>query len=146
MDITSYYPVLMTQDVAGTAEFYQRHFGFDALFTADWYVHLQSREAGAGVSLAVLDARHATIPRSGRGPVAVGLLLNFEVSDVDVEYARLTRAGLEVLLPLRDEAFGQRHFIVQAPDGVMIDVIKPIPPTGEYELQYADAALGNHVL
>lgn len=140
MEITSYYPVLMTRDVEGTARFYQQHFGFEPLFTADWYVHLQSRGAGAAVSLAVLDARHATIPAAGRGAAAAGMLLNFEVADVDAEYERLAAAGLQVLLPLRDEAFGQRHFIVQAPDGVMVDVIKPIPPSGEYVQQYVEEA------
>lgn len=141
MAITSYYPVLMTHHVADTASFYLRHFGFEALFTADWYVHLQSREAGAPVSLAILDARHETIPAIGRGAPGAGILLNFEVDDVDAEYERLTAAGLEVLLPVRDEAFGQRHFIVQAPDGVMVDVIKPIPPSGEFVQQYAESAL-----
>jgi catechol 2,3-dioxygenase-like lactoylglutathione lyase family enzyme len=141
MAITSYYPVLMTRDVAATADFYQRHFGFEALFSADWYVHLQSREAGAPVSLAILDASHETIPAVGRGAPGAGILLNFEVDDVDAEHQRLTAAGLEVLLPLRDEDFGQRHFIVQAPDGVMIDVITPIPPKGKFVQQYTEAAL-----
>ena len=141
MQISSYYPVLMTHDVQATADFYRTHFGFDALFTADWYVHLQSRDAGAGVSLAVLDASHATIPERGRGPASAGVLLNFEVADVDDEYARLTAAGLPVLLPLRDEDFGQRHFSVQGPDGVMIDVIKPIPPSADFAAQYAQEAL-----
>jgi catechol 2,3-dioxygenase-like lactoylglutathione lyase family enzyme len=140
MALTSYYPVLMTRDVAATAAFYQRHFGFEALFTADWYVHLQSREAGAAVSLAVLDAGHDSIPASARGQVAAGALLNFEVDNVDAEHERLMAAGLALCLPLRDEAFGQRHFIVQGPDGVLIDVIQPIPPTAEFAQQYTDAA------
>ncbi|MDQ0419215.1 catechol 2,3-dioxygenase-like lactoylglutathione lyase family enzyme [Peteryoungia aggregata LMG 23059] len=41
MKTTSYYPVIMTDDVAATTAFYQRHFCFEALFSADWYVHLQ---------------------------------------------------------------------------------------------------------
>lgn len=140
MAITSYYPVLMTRDVAATAAFYQQHFGFEALFTADWYVHLQSKEAGAAVSLAVLDAGHDTIPAAARGHAAAGALLNFEVDNVDAEHERLMAAGLPLRLPLRDEAFGQRHFIVQGPDGVLIDVIQPIPPTAEFAQQYTDAA------
>ena len=140
MPITSYYPVLMTRDVPATAAFYQRHFGFESLFTTEWYVHLQSGEAGAGVSLAILDAAHATIPEAGRGHPARGVLLNFERDDVDAEYERLVAAGVPVLLSLRDEDFGQRHFIVQGPDGVLIDVIKPIPPQGEFVQVYAEAA------
>lgn len=140
MALTSYYPVLMTRNVAATADFYQRHFGFGALFTADWYVHLQSTEAGAAVSLAVLDGGHDTIPEAARGHTAAGVLLNFEVDNVDAEHDRLMAAGLTLRLPLRDEAFGQRHFIVQGPDGVLIDVIQPIPPTTEFAQQYTDAA------
>jgi catechol 2,3-dioxygenase-like lactoylglutathione lyase family enzyme len=69
-----------------------------------------------------------------------GLLLNFEVEDVDAEHARLSAAGLPILLSLRDEAFGQRHFITSDPNGLLIDIIKPIPPTGEFAEQYTDEA------
>ena len=109
------------------------------LFTADWYVHLQSTQ-DSGINLAILDGDHETIPLAGRGRVA-GLLLNFEVEDVDAEYARLQGAGLPILLTLRDEAFGQRHFITADPNGVLIDVIRPIAPDSEYAKQYSETAL-----
>lgn len=140
MKITSYYPVIMTRQVAATAAFYVEHLGFRILFEADWYVHLQSA-ADETINLAVLDSDHHTIPEQGRGGQVGGLLLNFEVTDVDAEYARLKQAGLPILLELRDEAFGQRHFITADPNGVLIDVIKPIPPTQEFAGNYAiDAA------
>jgi len=139
MKVTSYYPVIMTDDVAGTAAFYRAHFGFVALFAADWYVHLQSAQ-DPSVNLAVLDGGHATIPESARGRVG-GLLLNFEVEDVDAAHARLSAAGLPMLLSLRDEAFGQRHFITADPNGVLIDIIKPIPPSAEFAAQYEASAL-----
>lgn len=140
MKVTSYYPVVMTNDVAATAGFYQQHFGFSALFTSDWYVHLQL-EDNAAVNLAVLDGRHETIPAPARGQVAGGLLLNFEVDDPDAVHDRLKAAGLPILLPLRDEAFGQRHFITSDPNGVLIDIIKPIPPSAEFAAQYEASAL-----
>ena len=139
MNVTSYYPVIMTRDVAGTQAFYERHFGFRTLFTADWYVHLQL-DGDESVNLAVLDGQHETIPQSGRGVVG-GVLLNFEVDDVDAVYAHVQAAGLPILRTLRDEAFGQRHFITTDPNGVLIDVIKPIPPTGEFVAQYEASAL-----
>ena len=139
MKVTSYYPVIMTADVTGTASFYQSHFGFMPLFTADWYVHLQL-ESDPSVNLAVLDGQHHTIPAASRGK-ASGLLLNFEVEDPDAVHDRLQTAGLPILLPLRDEAFGQRHFITSDPNGVLIDVIKPIPPSGEFVAQYEASAL-----
>jgi len=139
MQATSYYPVIMTPDVAGTAAFYQTHFGFVALFTADWYVHLQSA-VDPSINLAVLDGAHHTIPEVARGRVS-GLLLNFEVEDVDAVHARLQSAGLPILLSLRDEAFGQRHFITADPNGVLIDIITPIAPSGEFVEQYDASAL-----
>jgi hypothetical protein len=55
------------------------------------------------------------------------------VTDVDAEYDRLVRqAGLTPELTPRTEDLGQRHFIVVAPGGVLIDVITPAPPTSDY--------------
>lgn len=139
MKITQYYPVLMTDRVEPTAQFYERHFRFVRQFSSDWYVHLQSTDDPA-VNLAILDGDHDSIPAGARGGRAGGLLLNFEVADVDAEYARVQSEDLDVQLSLRDEAFGQRHFIVRDPNGVLIDVIQPIPPSAEFLAQYADGA------
>ncbi|RVU37973.1 glyoxalase [Hwanghaeella grinnelliae] len=134
MKIESYYPVIGTEDVRSATDFYQSMFGFVSVFEADWYVHLAMPDQ-PGVNLAILDCRHESVPANGR-TAARGVLLNFETDDVDKEYRRLCAAGAEILLPLRDEPWGQRHFIVQAPGGVMIDVIKIIEPSKEFQEQY----------
>lgn len=140
MKTTSYYPVIMVDDVAATVDFYVRHFRFRPLFDSDWYAHLQSSE-DEGVNLAILQGDHETIPPEGRGR-ASGVLLNFEVSEPDAVYAEVQAAGLPILRTLRDEPFGQRHFITRDPNGVLIDVIKPIPPSAEFLAQYAPKAVG----
>lgn len=139
MNINSFYPVLMVGDVRATADFWIHHFAFRPLFAADWYVHLQSSN-DPGVNLALLQGDHATIPASGRERAA-GMLVNFEVEDVDAVYDRLVAEGLPILLPLRDEDFGQRHFITQDPNGVLIDIITPIAPSAEFAAQYDAEAL-----
>ena len=140
MKCTQYYPVLMTADVAETARFYRENFRFKAMFEADWYMHLQSEE-DEKVNLAVLDRNHETIPVEGRGSGAGGLLINFEVEDVDAVYESANAKGLPILLALRDEPFGQRHFITRDPNGVLIDVIKPIPPSEEFLKQFPPEAV-----
>jgi hypothetical protein len=70
-----------------------------------------------------------------------GVLLSFEVDDVDAQYDRLKTAGVTLVLDIRDEDFGQRHFMVTDPNGVMIDVIKAIPSSAEFAAQYAPEAL-----
>ena len=139
MKTTSYYPVIMSADVAATAAFYVANFRFRPVFESDWYVHLTSKE-DRRVNLAIVDGGHATVPEAGRGRVG-GLILNFEVRDVDAEYERVLAAGLPILLSLRDEDFGQRHFITADPNGVLIDVITPIRPSADYAAQYAEGAL-----
>ena len=68
------------------------------------------------------------------------MIVNLEVDDVDALHARLSgEHGLKPVLALRDVDFGQRHFIVPAPDGVLLDVIQPIPPTAEYAAAYREA-------
>ncbi len=139
MKLTQYYPVLMVEDVAEISTFYQTHFSFRSLFDNDWYVHLQSSD-DENVNLAILQGDHETIPEVARGR-ASGVLLNFEVEDVDAIYEKLKAKDLPMLLALRDEPFGQRHFITRDPSGVLIDVIKPIPPSEEFLAQFADEAL-----
>ncbi|MER8236875.1 VOC family protein [Streptomyces sp. NPDC094049] len=136
--LRGFYPVICTRDVAASRDFYTRHFGFEPTFEADWYVSLRRPDASQ-YELALLDPDHPSVPAGHRAPITGGLLLNFEVDDVDAEHRRLVgAAGLRELLPPRTEEFGQRHFIVAAPDGVMIDVITIVPATGTYTNQYAE--------
>ncbi|MFE0810921.1 VOC family protein [Streptomyces sp. NPDC058794] len=136
--LSGFYPVLASRDVAASRDFYTRHLGFDATFESDWYVSLR-RPDTPQYELALLDHTHPTIPEGHRAALQGGLLLNFEVDDVDSEHQRLVgEAGLTELLPLRTEEFGQRHFIIAAPDGVLIDVITVIPPSEEFAAQYTN--------
>jgi catechol 2,3-dioxygenase-like lactoylglutathione lyase family enzyme len=131
MPLQSFYPVLMAEDVEASVRFYTEHMGFEKTFESDWYVSLKHRENPA-YELDVLQRTHQTIPEGFRERSSSGLLLNFEVSDAAAEYERLKEAGLRIVLPLRDEDFGQRHFIGVDPGGVMVDVIEEIEPSPEF--------------
>jgi catechol 2,3-dioxygenase-like lactoylglutathione lyase family enzyme len=126
--VTSIYPVLMSDDVAESAEFFRKLFGFETVFETDWYVSLRRDRWELGI----VAAEHGTVPEAFRSR-ASGLLLNVEVADVDAEYRRLVKEGpLTPVLDIRSEEFGQRHFIVAGPDRVLIDVISEIAPGAEY--------------
>lgn len=143
MKLTQYYPVICTADVKATSAFWQRHFRFAPAFESDWYVHLTST-VDPKVNLAVLDYRHETIPDGYRKPTQ-GILINFEVEYVDDEFALAQASGLDIRLSLRDEPFGQRHFIVADPNGILIDVVKPIPPSPEFAAQFKDGVLEQYI-
>lgn len=134
MSVTAFYPVLMSRDVAAAAAFYRKALGFEVTYDSSWYVSLRLET----FELAILAHDHPTIPEGYRA-LPSGVLVNLEVDDVDAVHERLTgEVGLEPVLALRDEDFGQRHFIVAAPDGVLLDVIQPIPPSAEYADAYVE--------
>jgi catechol 2,3-dioxygenase-like lactoylglutathione lyase family enzyme len=135
MKINSLYPVILTDDVEGSKDFYTKHFPFGVTFDAGWYVSLKA-EQEFPFELALLEPTHATIPEQFRAKLNGGLILNFEVDDADKEYARLKKAGLPIHLEIRSEDFGQRHFITSDPNGILIDVIQNIPPSEEFAKQY----------
>ncbi len=128
MQLNSLYPVLLVGDVEPSAVFYETHFGFQRVFSSSWYVHL--RASNAPIELAIMVYDHETIPSIGRQKTS-GLLLSFEVPDAAADYARLA-ASLPMLQPLRDEPFGQRHFICADPNGILLDVITPIEPDPQW--------------
>jgi len=137
MNLSSMYPVIGTVALQETKNFYVKHFGFDVSFEADWYISLIRPQDST--QLAILDYTHASVPEHFRKP-AQGVLINFEVEDVDSLYAQIEEANLPVHLPLRDEPWGQRHFITADPAGLLVDVIKLIPPSGDYATQYTEHA------
>lgn len=136
MDISSFYPVIASDDLDEATRFYTEHLGFEVTFQSDWYVSLRRPEP-PHYELAVLDPIHDSVPADYRRPAA-GVLLNVEVADVDAEYRRLVQsAGLPLARDIRTEPWGQRHFIIAAPGGVLVDVITPTAPSAEYAASYA---------
>lgn len=128
--VVSLYPVLMTDDVSASAAFFVDLLDFSVVFETPWYVSLASGRQ----ELALVDRDHPTIPVGHCGASSQHLLVNVEVDDVDAAHERLVGSGAcEELLSLRCEDFGQRHFIVRGPAGVLVDVITPIPPAGDFD-------------
>ena len=118
----------MSRDVDAAASFYRDFIGFETTFGSDWYVSLRLGE----FELAILAHDHSTVP-AGYRELPRGVIVNLEVSDVDAVHKQLAgRTEVNVVLPLRDEDFGQRHFIIAAPDGVLLDIIQPVAPSEDY--------------
>lgn len=134
MKWTSFYPVILSEKLLESKEFYTTYFGYSLTFETEWYVSLVNEETGN--ELAVLDKNHETVPESYRKNVQ-GLILNIEVENVDALYQKLIiELNLPLHLDIRDEAFGQRHFITSDPNGVLVDIITVIPPDESFQEQY----------
>ncbi len=136
MELIGYYPVIATEKLSESRDFYTRYFNFEIGFESEWYVHL-NMTGRPDVQLAFVNYQHQTIP-AGFRQATQGMILNFEVEDVDAEYQRLMEAGLPMHLTLRSEDWGQRHFITADPNGVLIDMIKIIPPSDDVAQLYSE--------
>ena len=134
MNLTSLYPVICTDKIAESKAFYVEHFPLEATFESDWYVSLKST-GERPFELALLEPNHETIPEAFHRTFSGGLIINFEVEDVDAVYEQFKAAGVPIHQELRSEDFGQRHFIASDPNGVLIDVIKVIPFSEAFEVK-----------
>lgn len=130
MQTPSFYPLIQVADVEATARFYETHLGFVRTYGLDWYVQLRATSEHP-FELAVIAHDHDSIPASAQG-ITRNLILSFYVEDAAAEEQRLAAAGIAIAQPLRDEVFGQRHFIAADPNGILIDIITPIEPDPDW--------------
>jgi catechol 2,3-dioxygenase-like lactoylglutathione lyase family enzyme len=118
-------PCLLVEDVPASARFYVQHFGFQPRLELDWFTTLTHEDRP--YELGFVRADHDTVPAGYRGRCTQGLIIGLLVPDAEEVDARLRAAGVRVVLPLRDEPFGQRHVMVADPNDVLVDVVQTIP-------------------
>jgi len=124
MSIQSIYPDICANDLAASRGFYTDLLGLEVTFESDWYVALQAADQPS-VQLALVAAGHSSVPTAYRTSPG-GVLISFEVDDATAFHDRALELGLVLAQPLRDEEFGQRHFIAVDPDGLLVDVIETL--------------------
>ena len=133
---TGFFPVLTTSKLKECSAFYTQYFGFNVAFEAEWYIHLISEN---GIQLGFLQSNHSSQPeflhKSYSGD---GVIYSFEVRDVDQEYEKLRNAKVPILLDVKTEDWGQRHFMIKDPSGMVLDVVQATEPSDEYKDQYKE--------
>jgi catechol 2,3-dioxygenase-like lactoylglutathione lyase family enzyme len=136
----SSFPVIVTPHLRQARDFYVEHFGFHPVFEADWYVQLHAPGEGGGkpIELAFMKPDQRDQPSELHHAFnGVGVVFTFEVADPDSLYQRVRDAGCTTIVELKDEPWGQRHFLVRDPIGNLVDVVKQIPPSRDYEKAYS---------
>jgi catechol 2,3-dioxygenase-like lactoylglutathione lyase family enzyme len=119
------FPDVLSSRLRESRDFHVALLGMEVVFDGDWYVLLRDPRRPR-LQLAFVADGHDSVPASFRGP-ARGLLVTAEVDDVDAVRARAREMGAEIAQELRDEEFGQRHFMAVDPNGLLVDVYTPIP-------------------
>lgn len=126
-----FFPVLTTDRLTECRDFYHRHFGFAVVFEADWYVHLLS---DAGLQLGFLKPNHPSQPEFLRGAYAgEGIVYSFDVEDVDREFRKLEDSDVEICYDIATETWGQRHFMIRDPAGMIVDILQMVEPADDVD-------------
>lgn len=110
---------LVTADVARLTRFYETVSQANAAVISNGYAEFQ-REPCQG--LAIVDP--AAISAYGAGVVEPGAnrsaILDFEVADVDAEYARLQDSVTDWVMPPTVQPWGARAILFRDPDGNLV--------------------------
>ena len=123
MDLT-----ISTNKLNQSRDFYRDILGFALVFENDSYIEMLAQGSTTmGVSFVSPELS------GGEKFTGEGIILSFEVADVDAEFVRLKAAGVRILEELRDKAWGERSFVINDPNGVHVYIYKSIPPTPEYQ-------------
>lgn len=117
------FPLYVSDGLDAQKAYYESNFGFRTVFfDADFYLHLHHE--GSGAQLGFMRSEHPTQP-SFLHPrvVADGTVITVEVADVDAAFAEAARMGLEIAMDYKVEPWGQRHFMLRDPAGLVVDVV-----------------------
>jgi uncharacterized glyoxalase superfamily protein PhnB len=128
MKILSSAVSLNVQDVPASSAFLIDHFGFAEMMAADGFAALS--RADVAMSVIFLRVGLATLPDDQRDTHAQGLILAFDVDDLEGELARLQAEGVRITMPLTSEEWGERAFQVRDPNGVIVQLVDWNAPQG----------------
>lgn len=113
---------VITEKIAETKEFYTQILGFGITFENEFYLLLHTPDQEAEISF--LLPNHPTQQPIFHKPFqGQGMYLTIEVDDVDKVYTELKQKGIDIKIDLREEPWGDRHFAIEDPNGIGIDIV-----------------------
>lgn len=130
----SSFPVFIVNDLDAAKSFYTENLGFDIVFSGEWYIHFVS---ATGIQVGFMLPDQPTQPQIFKKPhSSEGVIFSLEVEDADVAFAEAQSQSLDIVLELRSEDWGQKHFCIKDPNGVYLDIVQSFEPTEEYQTDY----------
>lgn len=118
---------IITEKLAETKAFYTKKLGFGVTFENEFYLlmHTPNHEAEISFLLPNHPSQQPLFHKPFQGP---GVYLTVEVDDIDGLYQELKKKGVIIKIELRNEPWGDRHFAIEDPNGIGIDIVKYAPP------------------
>ena len=128
IDVDAMFPVMVASNLEAVKQFYETVFGFKvAFYDSNFYLHLVSPN---NIQLGYL------LPNLSNQPdflhpimVSKGYVISFEVKDAALAYFEAKQMNLDIVMALKEEEWGQIHFMVQDPAGFNLDIVQHLEPT-----------------
>lgn len=122
MTISKLHPLTITDKLTETATFYKTYFEFDEVFTSDWYIQLAHKN---GAEIAIMLPNQPNQPEIlHKAHAGSGIVYTFETENATEVYEDLQSKSATFVYELKDEEWGQRHFMLEDPAGVYVDVVE----------------------
>ena len=128
--MNSLFPCVCCDSLLASKKFYMSLFDFIPAFEIDWYIQFQS-PTDKNLQLAFVKRDHPSVPQSFQQSPQ-GVIISLETDHVDPLYHKACDLKYKIELSLRDEVWGQRHFMTKDPNGLLVDVIQMIEPSAEF--------------
>jgi catechol 2,3-dioxygenase-like lactoylglutathione lyase family enzyme len=117
---------IVTPKLKETKAFYAEKLGFGVTFENEFYLLMHTPNKAAEISFLMPD--HPSQQPLFHKPFAgQGMYLTIEVDDIDKMYADLKKKGIAIKIELREEPWGDKHFAIEDPNGIGIDIVKYTP-------------------
>lgn len=114
---------IITSKLAETKAFYTDILGFGVTFENEFYLLMHTPGHTSEFSF-LLPNHPSQQPLFQPAFAGQGVYLTIEVDDVDSLYEEIKNKGVEIKIAIRDEPWGDRHFAIQDPNGIGIDLVK----------------------
>jgi predicted enzyme related to lactoylglutathione lyase len=126
MEVIRIVPNLSSEAFVASRDFYAAM--FDLVVSVeldDWYLQLMP-ESDPRLNIGFVKPDHELFADRTASSGTYGVVLTIHVDDVDEAYKRAKRLGAEIAAEIRNEDYGQRHFLLVDPNGLVLNVMSTI--------------------
>jgi len=116
----------ITTKLAETKKFYTEILNFGITFENEFYllIHTPNQQAELSFLLPNHPSQQPLFQQPFNGK---GMYITIEVDDVNELYEQIKNKGIAIDIEIRNEPWGDRHFAIQDPNGIGVDIVKYAP-------------------
>jgi catechol 2,3-dioxygenase-like lactoylglutathione lyase family enzyme len=117
---------IITSKIKETRDFYVNNLGFGVSFENEFYLLMHTPDHSSEISF--LLPNHPSQQSFFHKPFqGQGMYVTIEVEDVDKIYSDIRSKGVAIKIDIRNEPWGDRHFAIEDPNGIGIDIVTYSP-------------------